>query len=250
MNGLNRRWHRDNRMPERPSDEQRIAWHLEHAQVCGCRPIPKGVLKLLQAKGIEAPNNGIQSTRWSARVMPGVGGCQREDMARFVAFLRGVSPMNLKMADLKRCVESAGFTEVRTVLSSGNVAFNASQGPETVLARRIEKQLKKDLGRTFPVTVRSVAYLRRLLESDPYKKHPVRPGAKRVVTFLWNSPKVELALPIQRDGATIHEVRATEVFSSYIRTPKGPVFMKLLQSTFGVQQTTRTWETVTKCTAA
>ena len=46
-------------------------------------------------------------------------------MPRFVAFLRGVSPMNLKMTDLKQCLEAAGFTEVKTILSSGNVAFNA-----------------------------------------------------------------------------------------------------------------------------
>ncbi len=40
-------------------------------------------------------------------------------MTRYVAFLRGISPMNLKMPELKRCFESAGFTEVKTLLSSG-----------------------------------------------------------------------------------------------------------------------------------
>lgn len=30
-------------------------------------------------------------------------------MPRYVAFLRGVSPMNLKMPDLKHCLENAGF---------------------------------------------------------------------------------------------------------------------------------------------
>ncbi|GIW42749.1 MAG: hypothetical protein KatS3mg077_0031 [Candidatus Binatia bacterium] len=44
-------------------------------------------------------------------------------MTRFVALLRGVSPMNLKMAELKQCLEAGGFTEVKTILSSGNVAF-------------------------------------------------------------------------------------------------------------------------------
>jgi hypothetical protein len=31
---------------------------------------------------------------------------------------------------------------------------------------------------------------------------------------------------------------------------KGPVFMHLLEKTFGKAITTRTWETVTKCAAA
>ena len=34
---------------------------------------------------------------------------------RFAAFLRGVSPMNAKMPQLKAAFEAAGFTEVKTV---------------------------------------------------------------------------------------------------------------------------------------
>jgi len=30
-------------------------------------------------------------------------------MRRYAAFLRGVSPMNAKMPELKRCFEAAGF---------------------------------------------------------------------------------------------------------------------------------------------
>lgn len=171
-------------------------------------------------------------------------------MPRFVALLRGVSPMNLKMSELKQCVESVGFTEVKTLLSSGNVAFDASVGAAAGLAKQIEGRLQKELGRSFPVTVRSAEHLRKLLASDPYRKHRIRPGAKRVVTFLWKSPHPNPALPAELDGATIHELRGLEAFSSYVRTPKGPVFMKLIQSTFGTEQTTRTWETVMKCSVA
>lgn len=46
-------------------------------------------------------------------------------MSRYVAFLRGVSPANAKMTDLKVCFEKMGFTNVGTVLSSGNFVFNA-----------------------------------------------------------------------------------------------------------------------------
>ena len=50
MKGLDRQWHEKHRMPERPTDDQRVAWHREHAKVCGCRPIPRGVLELMRAK--------------------------------------------------------------------------------------------------------------------------------------------------------------------------------------------------------
>ncbi len=52
---LNREWHAEHRMPEHASTEQRIAWHLAHAQHCSCRPIPAGVLELMRARGITPP---------------------------------------------------------------------------------------------------------------------------------------------------------------------------------------------------
>ena len=44
---------------------------------------------------------------------------------RYAAFLRGISPMNATMAGLRRAFEAAGFDDVSTVISSGNVVFGA-----------------------------------------------------------------------------------------------------------------------------
>ena len=41
-------------------------------------------------------------------------------------------------------------------------------------------------------------------------------------------------------------MRDGEVFSAYVPSPRGPVFMTLIQETFGKEQTTRTWDTVSK----
>src|SRR3989475_9845092 len=46
-------------------------------------------------------------------------------MPRYAAFLRGVMPVNAKMSDLKKAFEAAGFTDVKTILGSGNVVFSA-----------------------------------------------------------------------------------------------------------------------------
>lgn len=37
---INAAWHARHRMPPRASLAQRMAWHLEHVEHCGCRPIP------------------------------------------------------------------------------------------------------------------------------------------------------------------------------------------------------------------
>ncbi|MBX6360155.1 MAG: DUF1697 domain-containing protein [Acidobacterium ailaaui] len=168
-------------------------------------------------------------------------------MPRYVAFLRGVSPMNLKMTDLKDCMEAAGFTEVRTILSSGNVAFNTPSAEEASIAQKIQDQIQQQLGRSFPVTVRSVAHLQKLIKMDPFSKYTIQSGAKQVVTFLWKPSEDKLKLPITYEGAVIHEVKGLEAFTSYVPHPRGPLFMNLLEKTFGKEQTTRTWETVKKC---
>ena len=57
-------------------------------------------------------------------------------MPHYVAFLRGVSPMNARTSELKRCFERAGFADVKTVLSSGNVVFDARASQEHSLERK------------------------------------------------------------------------------------------------------------------
>jgi uncharacterized protein (DUF1697 family) len=167
-------------------------------------------------------------------------------MPRYAAFLRGVMPTNARMPDLKRAFEAAGFTEVKTLLASGNVLFTAPAASNASLQRKAEAAMSKHLGNAFLTIVRPVEALRELLASDPYKRFKPEPGAKRIVTFLRDKPTAKLALPIELDGARILAMNGQEIFSDYLPNPKGPVFMRLIEKTFGKDQTTRTWDTVTK----
>ncbi len=98
-----------------------------------------------------------------------------------------------------------------------------------------------------PLLLRPVDELRALVEEDPWARLAVPAGAKRVVTFLAR-PAASRRAPPGRDGVTVHAVREREVLTSYLRSPKGPVFMELLEEAFGTEVTTRTWDTVRKLT--
>lgn len=149
------------------------------------------------------------------------------------------------MPELKHCLESAGFTEVRTVLTSGNVVFSARSGrSEALLARRIEAALTKNLDRGFGTFVRSIVELKCILDADPFQEFRLKPGMKRVVTFLREEAQSDLELPIKNEGAAILKVDGATVFSAYKPSPKGPVFMALIEKTFGKDVTTRTWDTI------
>lgn len=171
-------------------------------------------------------------------------------MPRYVAFLRGVSPMNAKMPELKRAFESAGFSNVKTVLASGNVIFDSPARSDATLARQAEKAMQEQLDRSFLTIVRSTKALSELIDADPYSEFRLPPKSKRVVTFLRKAPTAKLKLPIKLGDARILAVRGQEVLTSYVPHPGSPEFMRLIEKTFGTDITTRTLDTVKKCAAA
>jgi uncharacterized protein (DUF1697 family) len=158
--------------------------------------------------------------------------------------------MNAKMPELKRAFESAGFTNVKTVLSSGNVVFDSRSKSDASIAKQAEQAMSQELDRTFLTIVRSVSALSELIEEDPYAEFSVSAKAKRIVTFLREPLTAKLKLPIEVDGASILAVRGLDVLSAYIPRENDPAFMRLLEKTFGKDITTRTLDTVRKCAKA
>ena len=171
-------------------------------------------------------------------------------MPRHVAFLRGVSPQNLKMADLRRCLERSGFARVRTVLSSGNVAFDADREPACKLECEIESAMTRHLERSFYTIVRPTGALIALLETNPFSDYGFPPHAKRVVSFLRQQRAPRVALPLTEGTATVVHQIGTEIFTAYLPSPAGPVFMKLIERAYGHEVTTRTWATLARCAQA
>jgi uncharacterized protein (DUF1697 family) len=110
--------------------------------------------------------------------------------------------------------------------------------------------MAKQLGRTFYTIARSANALFELLESDPYAAFRLPANAKRVVTFLREPYRAKLSLPLEVDSARILAMNGCESFTAYVPSPSGPVYMRLIEKTFGTGVTTRTWDTVKKCAAA
>ena len=50
---LNKEWHLKNRMPEKATLEQRIAWHIEHAKNCSCREMPEKLKEEIKKRNIK-----------------------------------------------------------------------------------------------------------------------------------------------------------------------------------------------------
>ncbi len=144
---------------------------------------------------------------------------------KYVAFLRGINvggKSMVKMADLKKLFESLEFTNVKTLLNSGNVIFEASSSKS--LAQNIETALEKKYGRQINVIIRSIDQIDKLVKSAPFKDVTVTPGVRLYTSFL--------------DTGEIHTVLHKEDVTTDI--------MDELAKKHGKRITTRNWNTVLK----
>lgn len=92
-------------------------------------------------------------------------------MTSYVALLRGINigrSKRVAMAELRGLVESLGFSNVRTLLSSGNVIFDAEDDAEEEAAALIRQGLINRLGVDACVIVISAADVTEILELNPF----------------------------------------------------------------------------------
>ena len=52
---INREWHETHRLDRKAKLDERIAWHIEHATICGCRDMPESIKAELTKRGIAPP---------------------------------------------------------------------------------------------------------------------------------------------------------------------------------------------------
>lgn len=165
-------------------------------------------------------------------------------MPKYAALLRGVMPTNCRMTELRTALESAGFTDVKTVIASGNAVFGARKASEKTLAKKCEAAMQKVMGRSFMTIVRSIDDLRSLLDRDYFAGERLPANAKRNITFLSGPPKTKPKLPVELRGACICGLEGDVAYTYYVPGLADPSFMTAIEKTFGKNVTTRTWETV------
>jgi uncharacterized protein (DUF1697 family) len=150
-------------------------------------------------------------------------------MTTYIAFLRGIMPMNPNMRNekLRGVFEGLGFKDVQTVIASGNVIFNSPSKDSAKLETTIEKALLKDLGITSPAYIRSKEQLEALIKKNPFEGAEHSRTSYLIVSFLKKAPW-EICTTLDTTNSTTTD------------------FMKNLDKKYGKEVTTRTWKTVEK----
>lgn len=169
---------------------------------------------------------------------------------QLVALLRGINVgrnKRIAMADLRRLLSELGYTDPRTLLNSGNAVFGCPPAQVKGAAGTIEAAIAERLGVRCAVLTRTGKQLAGVLDANPLAEVATDP-ARYLVGFL--SRPLDRAAARQLEAADFGpdqlRILGTE---AYLWCPSGIAdspLPKLAWSKFGVDVTTRNWNTVVK----
>ena len=171
-----------------------------------------------------------------------------------IALIRGVNVGGrsmIAMADLRAACEKLRFQNPRTLLNSGNLVVESPDAPAQVESR-LEKGMKRLLGRELEFFVRSPKEWDAIIKANPYAKEAkADPG--RLVLLCFKDKVTRAAVKeLQKTipGRETLEARGREGYAYY---PDGQGQSKftgaLIDRTLGTRCTARNWNTVLKLAA-
>jgi uncharacterized protein (DUF1697 family) len=168
---------------------------------------------------------------------------------RRVALLRGINVGKTKriaMADLRALVEGLGYTDVATLLNSGNVVFTVPASAKGDPASRIEKTIATKLGVATRVSVVDGVELAAIVDGHPFAK-VARDPSRYLVGILSDGAEAKLAPLQKKDWAPdALAVRGRVVYlwcaSGILESALGKEVGRVLKDAY----TTRNWATILK----
>lgn len=162
------------------------------------------------------------------------------------ALLRGVNlgKRQVIMSELRAVCEAAGFTEVRTLLASGNLILNARL-TGAKLEAKLESVILEGLGLKTDVFVRDADQLDAIIAGNPFKAFTKMNATFMVVSFM-RGPASAAELDAMAKSTLTGEEMKQGKDCLYIKFPNGQGPSKLKLPKLG---SARNWNTVTKLAA-
>lgn len=171
---------------------------------------------------------------------------------RFVALFRGINvgkAKRLAMADLRALLQTLGYREVKTLLNSGNVVFDAHDGAAaSVHAERIHTAVASELGVDARVIVKSAEDIAGAIAGSPQAAD----NPSHYLVALTDSSQSLQGLSALAKGDWGDERLHIGPHAAYLLCPAGLMASKLavaLLRDLGQTGTTRNWATLEKINA-
>src|SRR3989338_470896 len=170
-------------------------------------------------------------------------------MTMRIALLRGVNVGGNKkvaMADLKTMVEALGFTQVKTLLQSGNVGFEAGDRSDAELESLLEAEAEKRLGLVTRFIVRGPKAWRAMIDANPFPDEAEREPSRFLVNVARETVTADQLAAIRAVATPGEKVEAVDrcvyiFFGDGIADSKAAVVFG--KKSLGLTATGRNWNT-------
>jgi len=165
-----------------------------------------------------------------------------------IALLRGINVGRAKrmaMADLRTLIQDLGYTDVRTVLNSGNVVLNAPDDSPDEIAARIQETLAARTGVSARVTALTAAAWTEIVDGNPLIEIADNPSRLLVAVLMDPGEREKLDPLLKQDWRP--DVLALGTRVVYMWCPEGMSASKLpgaVERALGDAMTIRNWATV------
>jgi uncharacterized protein (DUF1697 family) len=175
-------------------------------------------------------------------------------MPRYVALFRGINVGKAKriaMADLRALLAKLGYTEVSTILNSGNALFTAKSEPGERLARRIREAVAKHLGVDAAVVVKSRREIAGIVEANALAKIASDPS-RLLVALVHDAKALAAVKPLEGEDWGREKVLVNRK-AAYVWCADGILESRLLGAVLtGLKNpgTTRNWATLLRIHAS
>ena len=171
-------------------------------------------------------------------------------MTTHIALFRGINAGKAKriaMADLKAMFEDLGFSNVRTLLNSGNVVFEGGRASTATNARRIAAALLERTGVDANALVLTAKELEAAIADNPFAARIDDPS-RFLVGFLMTDADPKPLDALRREFP--NEDFTLGAHACYLWCPNGISKSKLAEALIGSKHrdrvTTRNWATTLK----
>jgi len=178
----------------------------------------------------------------------------RRVAGRYVALIRGINVGRAKrvaMADLRTLLSRLGYSDIRTILNSGNVVFSAPRQPTSRIGKRVEEAMSEQLGVSGRVTVLTAAEFSRVVEENALVERANDPS-RLLVAFCSDPSRLKQLDALDRQEWA-PEAMAAGSLAAYVWCSEGILASRLLEAVgraLGDSTTTRNWTTVSRVEAA
>lgn len=173
----------------------------------------------------------------------------------YVAFLRGINVgghHKVPMADLKVEFTNLGYSNIVTLLNSGNVIFSADSDNMKKIESSLSDHLEKKFGFPIPTIVRHSETIFKLIKSNPFENVEVTKEIRLYISFLKEKTETSLSFPWKSGDQSYSIIdNIDNSIISYLDLSKNntPKAMDALEQFFGKSITTRNWNTILKINA-